>query len=195
VPRVFCKRTVVFLPKDAMPNLAPCLWCISAMRFVWYSSKNRYAIMCLPDIGLILSKEALMKTIGLKDPFSAKQTYDAERDVTFCTVAVRPSAADNAPRFVVDFSLNWENVSEEEIKELAARTLVIDVQRNFRVAYQKDRGTASEKIERSWSVREMLDASRPKSDPVSKVLGVLNKLSVEERKAILAKLQASSSEE
>ena len=96
---------------------------------------------------------------------------------------------DAADRYSIETELNFGNCSNEEILELAARIVLIDLQRQWR-AVAKGNMSAATKDGTFAKVdvkTEVVDAARKGADPTTKVVNVLDKMSDAERNAILAK--------
>ena len=131
-----------------------------------------------------------MRKIGLKDAFSPSVVV--EGSVVETQFAVRPSDSDNSPRYVVECEFDFSDVPSSEVLKLATRTLVIDMQRRFRTIYlDKEEGgpeVARSTVEKTHSVKELLENARPKSDPVAKIKALAGKLSAEELRALVADL-------
>lgn len=100
---------------------------------------------------------------------------------------VKPNAqTDTKTR--VHWTFDFADVTEEEVMELAVRTLVIDAQRAWRNMSAADR---SKNAERTIRVREMLDAAKTRGtgDPVKRAASLASKMTDEEREELLRLLQ------
>lgn len=102
-----------------------------------------------------------------------------------CRFAVRQNES-SGTRYQVVSTVDFTDVTAEEMMALASRTIVIDAQRQFRVLAAENLNEATKPD--AWakiSVREFLDRDRKDVDPKTRALNAMKKLSPEERAAIL----------
>ncbi len=111
-----------------------------------------------------------------------------EGTVAHLVFSVKENGDNGAPRYNLEQSLDFVNVSDAEMIELASKPLRIDIQSTWRKA--KDRMDADVWQDRTWNVREMLDQTRQKADPAQKVLNAAAKMSAAERTALMDLLKA-----
>ncbi len=102
--------------------------------------------------------------------------------------SVKPDGEKGTPRYNLEQALDFENVTEAELIELASKPLRIDIQATWRAA--KDRMDANVWQGRIWNVRAMLDQTRQKADPTAKVLKVAEGMSRAERNSLMELLEA-----
>ncbi len=102
--------------------------------------------------------------------------------------SVKPNGDKGTPRYNLRQTFDFENVSEEELITLAVKPLRIDVQGVWRNA--KDKMDADVWQDREWSVRDMLDQTRQKGDPVKKGLKLAENMTKAEREDYIKKIQA-----
>ena len=103
------------------------------------------------------------------------------------TFSVKPNGEKGTARYNLTQSFDFTDVTLPETIELAVRSLRIDVQATWRKA--KDRMDADVWQGRKWSVRDMLDQTRQKADPATKVLNAAAKMSKRERDALMELLK------
>ncbi len=101
--------------------------------------------------------------------------------------SVKPNGEKDSARYNLTQTFDFDNVKTDEILTLATRSLRIDVQATWRK--DSDRMNAEKWQNRKWSVREMLDQTRSKADPATKVLNAVAKMSKDEKDAILELLK------
>ncbi len=101
--------------------------------------------------------------------------------------SVKPNGEKDSARYNLTQTFDFDNVKTDEILTLATRSLRIDVQSVWRK--DSDRMNAEKWQNRKWSVREMLDQTRQKTDPATKVLNAIGKMSKSEKDAILELLK------
>jgi hypothetical protein len=137
------------------------------------------------------TKTANLRLIGGDETFSP--ATDCSENAAVCKYAVRP--VENGPRFEINAKLDFTNCSREEIIAMAAKTAIIDLQRQFRVGYAGSKRDEAMNPA-TWAVvdvkKQIIDTTRaPKSaDPVKTVRSALDKMTPEARKALLAELAA-----
>ena len=107
-------------------------------------------------------------------------------NVATCTFTVKPEA--NGSRFNLLHRYDYTGVSEEEVLALATRSIRIDVQAKWRKA--KDKMDAEKWTDKTFMVRDILDESPAKADPVTKALRLADKMTKAERNEYIKKLQA-----
>lgn len=134
----------------------------------------------------------MIKLLKSDETFSPSHVFDAVKNTDNVSFAVR--ATESAPRYALTSTLDFSACSKEEILELAARTVIIDLQRQWRVLANTKGSTATTvnpfaKVNVKTSI---VDAGRKSATPVSKAVNALNKLSDAEREAIIRELQAPS---
>ncbi len=114
-------------------------------------------------------------------------------NIATVTFSVKPDGEKGTARYNLTQSFDFAGVSDEEMIGLAVRPLRIDVQAMWRKA--KDRMNADVWQDRKWSVRDMLDQTRQKADPVTKAEKNDKAMTAKERKAHLELLTAMVQED
>ncbi len=102
--------------------------------------------------------------------------------------SVKPNGEKGTPRYNLTQTFDFENVSEVELIALAVKPLRIDVQSVWRGAKNRMDGDVWQ--DRKWSVRDMLDQTRQKADPVQKGLKLAEGMTKAEREDYIKKIQA-----
>lgn len=126
-----------------------------------------------------------IKQIG-KDE-TAKRDFVVNGKMVAVTHTVRPNReTDN--RYNLTWNVDFAGVTDAEVLELAARTIVIRLQHEWRQAKNK----MDEKVwqNATFKVRAVLDESRKTADPLTKAEGLIGKLSAAEKAQLLKLLQA-----
>lgn len=120
---------------------------------------------------------------------SAERSTTTEGKIVHVTRTVKPKS-DSEVRYVVEWNIDFDGVTNQELLQLAARGVVIDIQRLFRAASDKERESFGK---RNFSVRELLDTTRERktADPATRAKNAVAKLSDEEKAALIADLQKS----
>ena len=113
--------------------------------------------------------------------------------VANATFYVKPSKT-ATDQYKIPAALDFANCSQEEILRLAARTVVIDLQRKFRSDIQGDTESKKRAMDAAtWAKVDVkssiVDAARRAADPVAKVRNSIAKLDDATRRALLAELQ------
>ena len=123
-------------------------------------------------------------------PSSEQATLNTSIEGKIATVvfSVKPNGEKGTPRYNLTQTFDFENVSEAELIALAVKPLRIDVQSIWRGA--KDKMDADVWQGRKWSVRDMLDQTRQKADPVQKAFKLAEGMTKAEREEYIKKLQA-----
>ena len=123
-------------------------------------------------------------------PSSEQATLNTSIEGKIATVvfSVKPNGEKGTPRYNLTQTFDFENVSEAELIALAVKPLRIDVQSIWRGA--KDKMNADVWQGRKWSVRDMLDQTRQKADPVQKAFKLAEGMTKAEREEYIKKLQA-----
>ena len=116
-----------------------------------------------------------------------------EGEIATVTFSVKPNGEKGTARYNLSQSFDFAGVSLEEIIGLATRSLRIDVQSMWRKA--KNRMDAGVWQDKKWFVRDMLDQTRQKADPVTKAVSNDHKMTAKERKAHLELLTAMVQED
>ncbi len=120
-----------------------------------------------------------------------KTTIDTDiegAELAHVTFSVKPNGEKGTPRYNLTQTFDFSHVTRKEIIELAVKPLRIDVQSIWRGA--KDKMDADVWQDRAWKVRDMLDQTRQKADPATKVLKVAAGMSKAEREALMELLKA-----
>ncbi len=120
-----------------------------------------------------------------------KHTRSTEVAGDVVTVVRTAKPNENSPvRFIVNWEFNFADVTANELRELSARALVIDVQRAFRAATDAQLETYGN---RKFTVREMIDAAktRKSADPATRARNAVSKLDDAAKTALIAELEAS----
>lgn len=124
---------------------------------------------------------------------TADETASRSTEVVDNVVTVVRTAKpdENSPiRYVVNWAFDFDEVTPDELRELASRNLVIDVQRAFRATTDADRENYGN---RTYRVRDMLDAAktRKSADPATRARNAVSKLDDAAKLAIIAEIEAS----
>lgn len=99
---------------------------------------------------------------------------------------VRASEASQT-RFALTCELDFSNVSMEELMQLASKSVIIDVQRQWRVAHIDDKQEPTKNEFAKVDVKkQIIDATRKSADPLAKVKAALGGMSPEAIAALLA---------
>lgn len=133
----------------------------------------------------------MIKLLKSDETFSTGHVFDAAKKTDHVTFSVR--ATEKGPRYALTSTLDFSACSPEEILELAARTCVIDLQRQWRVIANTKGSTATtvNPFQRVNVKTAIVDNSRKTASPVSKAANAVNKLSEAEKRALIAELTAS----
>ena len=96
---------------------------------------------------------------------------------------------DSADRYAVQSIVDFTNCSQDEIIEMASRTIVIDLQRQWRTLAKSNLANATKPgtFATIDVKRDVLEATRRATDPATKVVSALDKMSDAEREALLAR--------
>jgi hypothetical protein len=127
-----------------------------------------------------------IRKLGKEDAASTKLTI-AGKKVT-ATYTCRKDK-DSPDRYAVESTLDFSNCSQDEILEMASRTVVIDLQRQWRTLAKSNLANAT-KPGTFGTIdvkRDVVEATRKAADPTTKVVSVLDKMSDAEREALLAR--------
>lgn len=129
-----------------------------------------------------------IKTITKDETYERSTKVDG--DVVTVVRTVKPNE-DSPIRYVVNWTFDFADVTPDELRELASRTLVIDVQRAFRAASDMDRKKLFDN--KPWFVRVLIDAAktRKSADPATRVRNAVAKLGDAEKTALIAEIEAS----
>lgn len=97
--------------------------------------------------------------------------------------------------YLLNTTLDFTNISPDDLMTLATKTVIIAVQRQWHAVYASDQKAAT-KADAFNSIdvqRDVLNATKGKAkkSDSAKATSILDKLSEEERKAILAKYAAA----
>lgn len=132
----------------------------------------------------------MIKLLKTDETFSPSHVFDAAKKTDNASFAVR--ATESAPRYALTSLLDFSACTQEEILEMAARTCIIDLQRQWRVLANTKGSTATtaNPFARVNVKTAIVDAGRKSATPVSKAANAVNKLSDAEKKALIAELQA-----
>ena len=114
-------------------------------------------------------------------------------DIATVTFSVKPNGEKGTARYNLTQRFDFYAVLPEEMIELAVRSLRIDVQATWRKA--KDKMDADVWQDRKWVVRAMLDQTRQKADPTTKVLREAVKMSKQERAKLMLILKGMDDNE
>ena len=120
---------------------------------------------------------------------AAQRSTDVENGTVRCVRTVKPDA-DSPVRYVVDWTLNFADVEQNELLELASRALVIDTQREWRSLPDNQR-LSDAWAKRTISVRDVLDRERTRGpvDRVKATTNLIGKMTPEELEQIKALLK------
>ena len=127
-----------------------------------------------------------IRKIGKDDTASTKITVAGKNVTAVYTCRKDKDAAD---RYSVQSTLDFSNCSQDEILEMAARTIVIDLQRQWRTLAKNNLANATKAgTFASINVKQdVVEAARKATDPAIKVVSALDKMSDAEREAVLAR--------
>lgn len=93
--------------------------------------------------------------------------------------------------YQLEWSFDFAEVTKEELMTLASRSIVIALRPEFKIALSAELPSWEAK---TFSVREYLDSERATIPASDKVKRLLDKMSVEQRQAILSQLVKSTEE-
>lgn len=128
-----------------------------------------------------------MRKLDKTETASRSIVADAESNTVTVSHTVKPDANSDV-RYQLEWTLNFADVTQAELLEMAARTMTIRKQAEWRKASnQMDENAWSNGV--TISIREMLDAERSNAaDPLAKAKAALSKLDAATRTALLAEL-------
>lgn len=131
-----------------------------------------------------------IRTIKDGDTFSASFDFNEKTGHAAATFSVRPS--DKEPRHVLSCDIDYSKLSKSELVELANRSVVIDLQRQWRVLAATKGNTARtvNPFARVDVKTAIVDAARKSATPAQRASNALTKMSAKERADMLAALQA-----
>ena len=131
------------------------------------------------------SKGVKLGEITTNDAKVAGETLKRVRDWDVKTRVMSTISATkqnkNGRAWVCEWNFDFAGVSEEQLVELATRSLIIEQQRVFRASSAPDKDRIA-----TIDVLEMLEKERGPVDKVQRARGALRKLSKEEILALLA---------
>lgn len=128
-----------------------------------------------------------MTILQKDDAFTGKRTkFDREHNEVRCVATSSHPELEKGERLVIDWSFSFEGVTDVEVFELAAELLLIQARPSFKASKMNQ-------DVQTFSVREMIDASRKKADPVKKIVKFAKDSSDAEKLEMIAQLQASMS--
>jgi alkyl hydroperoxide reductase subunit AhpC len=131
-----------------------------------------------------------IRTIKDTETFSPTATYVPATKLMTATFSVRPS--DKEPRHVLSCVIDYSKLSPTELVELAHRSVVIDLQRQWRVLASVKGNTARtvNPFARVDVKSAIVDAARKVATPAARASNALTKMSAKERADLLAALQS-----
>ena len=104
------------------------------------------------------------------------------------TFTVKENGEKDTARYNLVWSFDFANVTADEVRKLATRSLRIDGQSTWRKA--RNKMDADIWQDKKWSVRAMLDQTKQKADPTQKVLNAAAKMTKAERRVLIDLLAA-----
>lgn len=110
-----------------------------------------------------------------------------EGKIVHLIFSVKPNGEKGTPRYNLMQNLDFKDVTEAELLELASKPLRIDIQSIWRAA--KDRMNEEVWQGRTWMVRDMLDQTRQKADPVQKLKKMADNMTKAERSELMDMLR------
>lgn len=122
--------------------------------------------------------------------FSASTTVMPGGKAVGVTFSARKS--ENSDRYAVTSQLDFSECSQSDILELATKTCIIDLQRQWRVLANAPNSTATTRnpFEKVNVKKAIVESTRSTGTPVQRATSALAKLSPTERAAIMKALQA-----
>ena len=105
---------------------------------------------------------------------------------------VKPSD-DSQSRYELTWKFDFADLSEDQLCELAVKPMLIRKQADWRKANNRMDGKVWDN--QTFSVKEILENVRQAADPVTKAANTAKKMTAEQRKALLAELQAMDESE
>lgn len=131
-----------------------------------------------------------IRTIKDTDTFSSTFVYDPKTKHAAVSFSCRAKEGD--PRHVLTCDIDYSTCSQAEIMELANRTVVIDLQRQWRVL-AATKGSTARTVNPFAKVNvktAVVDATRKSATPATKVMANLVKLSAKELADLEAQIAA-----
>lgn len=120
----------------------------------------------------------------------ATRSIKADGEKVVCIHTVKPDR-ESPTRYELTWTFDFSNVSQEELLQLAGRTVLITQQAAWRaLPTDKERLDADKVDNVTYSVRDMLDAGRRQADPKAKVVNAAAKMSDAERAELIKQLEA-----
>jgi hypothetical protein len=133
----------------------------------------------------------------LKDSDTFSSSFDYNEKTKHALVEFSARAKDGEPRHAMKCDLDYSTLSHVELVELANRSVVIDLQRQWRVLAATTGSTARtvNPFARVNVKSAVVDASRKVASPVTRVAKGLTLISAKERADMLAALQLMVAED
>lgn len=131
-----------------------------------------------------LEMEMTIRELKKDETFSTTLTINGK--IVNATWSVRKN--EDGPRYAVTSKFDFGAVSTTELYELAMRSVIIDVQRQWRILANA-KGSTATRVNPFATVNvktAVIDAGRKTADPKTRASNLLAKLSEAERKAVLA---------
>jgi hypothetical protein len=130
----------------------------------------------------------------LKDSDTFSSSFDYNEKTKHALVEFSARAKDGEPRYAMKCDLDYSTLSHVELVELANRSVVIDLQRQWRVL-AATKGSTVNPFARVNVKSAVVDASRRVASPATRAASALTKMSAKERADMLAALQAMVAED
>lgn len=129
--------------------------------------------------------------IKSNDTFSAKFSYVPATKAANVTFSCRRD--EKSDRYALTSVIDFSGCSQAEIIELATRTVVIDLQRQWRVlaASNLANATRANPFSKVNVKAAIVDATRKTATPIAKAKSAASKLTDAEKRAMIAELEAS----
>lgn len=132
----------------------------------------------------------MLKTLAKDEKFSGSTVIDAEDQSALVTYTVR--ADKDGVRSIVDgVQFDFSRCSEKDILALATKSLVITMQSRYRTMADKMARDKPETWAKVWDVKgSFVDVSRARKSGLDKAMGIVDKMTEEEKQALIKQLNA-----
>lgn len=133
-----------------------------------------------------------IRVIKSDETFSGSTVVQPGGKIVNAKFSARKS--DKGDRYELNCKLDFSSCSPTDILELATRTCVIDLQRQWRVAANapNSKATSTNPFAAVNVKTAIVDATRATGTPMQRAVSALGKLSAAEREAILKSLTADT---
>ncbi|KKM26966.1 hypothetical protein LCGC14_1579520 [marine sediment metagenome] len=130
-----------------------------------------------------------MRTLNKTDEAKRSVVANADNNTVVCIHTVKPDEKFQT-RYELKWTLDFVDVDDAEMLELAGRTVLIKQQQVWRKMSAKDRINPEKVDNITYKVRDILDNTRAKQTPVQKASNAVKKMSAADRKELMAELKA-----